>query len=216
MLLLPQSTRAEIKRQRVADLRSVLMARNLKFAEHLLLRGLKPVAFLAARKPHGTRLRYLGGCKCMLCRAANSRYESSRLVARKNGEWNGIVSANRARRHLLRLSAAGVGRRRIASVTGVAASILSEVKKGIRRRIRARTERRILAVDTEIHRALGSRVSAGRTWRLIGRLLDEGFTKGRIAQEALGNERAALQLGRHLIVWRSARNIERFYRRYMY
>jgi len=51
--------------------------------------------------PCGTRAKYMGArCRCMLCRAANSRYETGRLAARKNGDWNGLVPADRARRHL--------------------------------------------------------------------------------------------------------------------
>lgn len=65
---------------------------------------LPSAAALAKDKPHGTRLRYMAGCKCMLCRAANSRYETERAAARKNGDWNGLVSAIHARRHILKLS----------------------------------------------------------------------------------------------------------------
>ena len=70
------------------------------------LDSLRSAADLSATKPHGTRLKYMGGCKCMLCRAANSRYETERAVARKNGDWNGIVDARAARRHILKLSKA--------------------------------------------------------------------------------------------------------------
>jgi len=40
---------------------------------------------------------------------ANSRYETERAVARKNGDWNGIVDARAARRHISKLSKAGIG-----------------------------------------------------------------------------------------------------------
>ena len=58
------------------------------------------IAALKARavaKPHGTRARYSAGCKCMFCRAANSRYKVARALERKNGNANPIVSAERAR-----------------------------------------------------------------------------------------------------------------------
>lgn len=56
-------------------------------------RGLKPVAELAEQRSHGDRLKYLAGCRCVPCRAANSRYEVARAAARKAGDWNGLVPA---------------------------------------------------------------------------------------------------------------------------
>ena len=44
------------------------------------LDSLRSAAVLSIDKPHGTRLKYMGGCKCMLCRAANSRYETERKL----------------------------------------------------------------------------------------------------------------------------------------
>ena len=83
------------------------------------LDSLRSAADLSATKPHGTRLKYMGGCKCMLCRAANSRFETERAVARKNGDWNGIVDARAARRHILKLSKAGVGYKSVADAASV-------------------------------------------------------------------------------------------------
>lgn len=60
-------------------------------------RGLRPIEELAADKPHGTRLRYIAGCKCTPCRRANSDYERQRRAARAAGDWNGLVPADRAR-----------------------------------------------------------------------------------------------------------------------
>jgi hypothetical protein len=48
---------------------------------------LAAVKATCAQKAHGTRARYVGGrCRCMLCRAANSRYQSGRAQAQANGE----------------------------------------------------------------------------------------------------------------------------------
>ena len=93
-------------------------------------RGLRPIAELAAGRPHGTRLRYLAGCKCDACRKANSSYESERQRARKAGDWNGLVDASKARRHLRRLSRQGVGRRVVSEVSDVAESILQQIRSG--------------------------------------------------------------------------------------
>ena len=100
------------------------------------------LAVLRERHPHGTRVRYMTGCKCMLCRAANSRYESDRAVARKNGDWNGIVPATMARCHLLKLSRRGIGRRLIAEACGVSQSTLAAIKARRKTNIQARTSPR--------------------------------------------------------------------------
>jgi len=46
-----------------------------------------------AEEPYGTRHRYLGGCRCVPCRAANSRYSSERAAAQREVDWRGFVPA---------------------------------------------------------------------------------------------------------------------------
>lgn len=139
-------------------------------------RGLKSAAVLAANKPHGSRIRYMAGCRCDECRRANTDYEKDRQIARKNGEWNGIVPAARARRHLSRLSRLGVGRRAVQAATDIADSILVMIRNGARKNIRAQTERLILAVTPA---AAGDRalIDAAPTWVLINELLGSGFRR---------------------------------------
>lgn len=173
-------------------------------------RGLRPAGELSEGRPHGIRLRYIGGCRCDLCRAANRNYERKRLAARKAGDWNGIVSADEARAHLLRLRRLGVGTRSVEACTDIARSILVEIRKGTRKRIRARTARAILAVTPEIARGDRSLVKAGQTWRLVDQLLEEGFTKRRIATE-LGH--SSLQLGREQVTVRNAARVAAVHRR---
>ena len=92
----------------------------------LAARGLKPAAVLAQQRPHGDRLKYVGGCRCAECRKANTEYEKARAKARRAGDWNGIVSAKKARQHILQLRLAG-GRERVTVRTA------SEVEKLHRR-----------------------------------------------------------------------------------
>lgn len=174
---------------------------------------MKPIAMLAEAKPHGTRVKYMGGCRCLPCRAANARYECRRLAARRSGDWNGLIPAGRARQHLLALSRAGVGRRTVADITGVPQSLLHRIRTGRRSRIRARTARRILLVTrTAMNNA--RLVPAGRAWRMIDRLLEEGFTRAEIARR-LGYRGPTLQFSRTRMTARSQMRIERFYRRTM-
>lgn len=154
----------------------------------------------------------MAGCRCSQCRRANSAYESERQRARKNGDWNGIVSAERARKHLRALRKAGVGRRSVHIVTDIAETVLRDINAGRKKRIRARTERLILAV-TPACAADGAYISAAKTWRQIDQLLEEGFTKVRIA-EAIGQKRA-LQLGKKRVTVKNAAAVDRLWRKYM-
>jgi len=177
-------------------------------------RGLRSSAELAETSPHGDRLKYMAGCRCLQCRAANSNYETSRAAARKAGDWNGLVSAKRARAHILKLSRAGVGRRSLAEAADVGETVIVEVRSGKKRQIRKRTETRILAVTAEAV-AGGALVPASRTWLLINRLIKyEGFTRAEIARR-LGYRRPALQLGREFVTAKTAVAVERLYRRLM-
>jgi hypothetical protein len=181
--------------------------------EGLSARGLRPVKELAASRSHGDRLCYMAGCRCVPCRAANSRYETERAAARKAGDWNGLVPADKARRHILKLSKANVGRRALSDVTGTAQSIIAAIRSGKKQQIRKRTETRILAV-TPAAVSGGAIVPAARTWKLINRLLSEGFTKGEIAQ-LLGRKTRNLQIRKDRVTAKTAAAIERLYQRIM-
>jgi hypothetical protein len=173
-------------------------------------RGLKPAAVLAEGRPHGTRLRYVGGCRCDLCRAANRNYERKRAAARAAGDWNGIVSSDNARRHLLALARQGVGTRSVSACSDVSRTILLEVIQRKRLRVRARTERAVLAVTADVARGDASLMSAKGTWRLIENLLEEGYTKKRIAQE-MGHR--SIQLSKKTVTARNASRVAVVYRR---
>jgi hypothetical protein len=177
------------------------------------LDSLRSAADLSLDKPHGTRLKYMGGCKCMLCRAANSRYETERAVVRKNGDWNGIVNARAARRHILKLSKAGVGYKSVADAASVAHTVVAEIRVGRKLRIRQRTERSILAV-TKTAYAGGALIDADPTWKKINTLLDEGFTKSELARR-LGSKTPALQFSHFEVTAKTAARVDRFYRAIM-
>lgn len=174
-------------------------------------RGLRPAEVLAKDRPCGDRLRYVGGCRCDDCRAANAAYERERIRARANGDWNGLVPAHEARKHLRKLSRQGVGRRAIAAASDVGQTTLTAIRKGAKQQIRARTERAILAV-TRAAASDHALVSAGRTWQRIRELLDEGYTEERLARE-LGYATPRLQFGRTRVTVRTDYEVERLHRR---
>lgn len=175
----------------------------------LAARGLKPVSELAAARPHGDRLRYMAGCRCDECRKANSRYESERQKARRNGDWNGVVGTEKARRHIEWLASKGLGRRAIAAAADVGENLIVELRAGRKTGLRARSEKAILAVTPAMasDRAL---VPAGPTWVLVNELLADGVTKTAIARR-LGSKAKvpALQIGTKEVTVRTAYLVER-------
>lgn len=165
----------------------------------------------------GRRAKYIGArCRCLLCRAANSRYETERAAARRAGDHNGLVPAAAARAHLLKLSAAGVGRRAVMAACDVGDTTLQEIRSGAKTQIRHQTERRILSVDQDAA-ADHSVINGAKTRRQIAVLLREGFTKTELAAR-LGSraKTPALQIGgRRRVIAKTAARVDRLYRQVM-
>jgi hypothetical protein len=178
-------------------------------ATNLAARGLRTAADLALTRQHGDRLRYLAGCHCSECRGANTAYERTRSAARKAGDWNGIVPADKARAHLAALSAKNVGRRSVGDVSGVANTLLVDIIAGRKGNIRARTERAILAV-TDAAAADHALIAAGPTWGLIDELIAGGYSKAELAQH-LGYKTRALQFNRDWVTVRNAYDVQRMH-----
>ena len=173
------------------------------------IESLKPVSELGAKKPHGTRLRYMSGCKCMLCRAANSNYEVKRSAARRHGEWNGLVLADKAQKHIAKLSKKGIGYKSVAEITGIAYSTIFKIKSGERKNLRAENEKKILAVSVEAVND-ATKIPAIKTWKQIEWLLEEGFSKAELARR-LGYKTPAIQINRNRVTAKTALKVERFY-----
>lgn len=164
------------------------------------MKGMDPSRF-----EHGDRSRYSLGCRCTECRKANAAYAQQRLIAREAGEWNGYVSAYRARQHLLKLQRQGVGRDAVVAASDVALSTVCGVRRGTQRHIRADTERRLLAVGQDC-RCDSALIDAAPTWRLIDALVAEGYTKARLAG-LLGYTGRGICLDRERITVRNAERV---------
>lgn len=174
--------------------------------------GLKSAGDLAANKPHGNRIRYMAGCRCIPCRAANSNYETERAAARRRGEWNGLVDAKIVRHHLRMLSNRGIGRDTVADITGLSPSTIDLYRTGKRKQLRAMNEKAILAITTDQVVTDAQLISARKTWERLRWMLNEGFTKTEIARR-LGYKSHALQLNKQRITARNAQRVEQLYNR---
>lgn len=106
-------------------------------------------------RAHGTRSRYVAGCRCEPCAASNRKYASLRerygWADQVASRW---VEPNHAHAHILWLRSQGVGLRTISEQSGVARSTLA--KLGRRNRISATSEARILAVQPAPRRVDGT------------------------------------------------------------
>lgn len=179
----------------------------------MTLETLSPAPELAARHPHGVRVRYMAGCRCLKCRMANTNYETARARARAAGDWNGIVDAAPARQHIRQLSRQGVGYKLVAEAADLPTSLVFGIRTGERPRARARTVRKILEVNHAC-RGDAALVSAKSTWRRIEALLEEGYTKAGLAK-MLGYKSPALQFRRDKVTVRTRAKVERLYQRLM-
>lgn len=155
-------------------------------------------------RAHGTRARYVfgpigndwrNGCRCFDCSAAAVLYEKRRQRARARGE-QAYIDASDAREHLQFLRANGIGRRTVATTTGLSQSAVAKIASGKVCRIRHDTADKILAVHTGKARP-GSYVPADRTLAQIDDLVTTlGMTRTAIAQ-APGYRTRALQIGKN-------------------
>lgn len=184
------------------------MASHMKKAKA----SLKPARELAKNYEHGTRMKYMGGCRCLPCRGANSQYETDRMKeVRESGRRTGVVCAREARDHLAWLSYNGVGLRSVHEASGVSLTVLREISMGRKTRIFGKTEHRILEVDLGAM-AAGAIVSSYSTWKLIDRLLEEGFTKTYLARRLGSTSKTpALQIGKEKVLESTRVAVERLY-----
>lgn len=164
---------------------------------------------------HGTRTGYVKGCRCTPCTEANRHDHAARVErAQQGGASTDLVSAARATGHLRILEGQGATQKAMARAAGLNTKTIVDLLNGTRERILPDTEKTVLALTLEdAQRAAvpGSRIPAGPTWELIEDLLERGWPKRWIAQEAgMG---ASLQLSRDLVNAASAQRIAELHAR---
>ena len=166
-------------------------------------------------QPHATRARYMHGCRCLPCRAANSRYQMKRALEQVKGNTNRLVPTDEVRRHIRKLSARGIGYKQIAKIAKINAGTLMKIRNRERVQMQAQGAKRVLAVTTAA-RAPTSTIPAAATWRRLKWLLNVGgFTKTRLAR-LLGSrsKRARIQIQHDRVQVRTAENVKRVYNYY--
>ena len=162
---------------------------------------------------HGVRSSYGGGCRCDLCREANTIYargQRERARRKEDRATRVIVPAGQVRAHLKALSAAGVGYRAVADACGVSIDAPWQILAGRRTRCTEQTARAILSVTTD---ALsdGARVCPRATRARLAELREEGYTLAQIAR-MLGRRSLAIARRRRVRAITHVR-VERLWRR---
>lgn len=161
-------------------------------------------------RTHGTNGGYVRGCRCEACRKAHREYEAAHRKAKPDPE-SGYVAADRARAHLQFLAEHGLGVGAVNVATDIYPSIIIGVRNGTRTRLQKRTEKKILAVTTDLalDRAL---IDAAPTWRRINEMLAFGTAQA-VILDVLDRTGPITRLGRTQVTVRTAALIERLHQR---
>lgn len=129
---------------------------------------------------HGTRSRYVSGCRCDECRRANREYERRRTmmkVAVECGAPSPMVDAEPVRRRIDDLLAGGYSRREICRITGLSRSALHSITTAHHRSgkpvkmVRRETKDAIFAIrgrrSLSGHQVVSARWMAGQVERYL-------------------------------------------------
>ena len=103
----------------------------------------------APEYPHGNINRYRHGCRCLACRVGNAEYQRARRAAHKLNEPDHTVSAELAQEHLASLFKKGIGPKAVEAESGVIKRVVTLIRTGRYRRIRAFFEQRRMGVGVD-------------------------------------------------------------------
>jgi len=126
--------------------------------------------------------------------AAIAEKERRNVEAPKPDDPSELVPARRARAHIKKLAAGGVGVKAIGPSCGVASSVLSRIKSGEIRRTRRSTEAKILSVTVESAARGSAKIDPRETRKRLDDLTGCGlYTKGWLAMQ-MGAKTPNLQI----------------------
>lgn len=138
-----------------------------------------------------SRGRYNMGCRCFACRVANAEYsyEQSHRTGDEETPMVGAEETAEARDRVERWRRSGIGLREIEMWTGVSRSALVTLVNGHHAHGHGPTSRMSRAnhdaiMSADVKRAPGALVSSRHARNALGKLMDAGWPKLRIAREA--------------------------------
>lgn len=139
-----------------------------------------------------SRGRYVQGCRCYMCRVANAEYsreQSHRDGGERDTAMVGAEETAEARERVERWRRLGIGLREIEMWTGVNRSALATLVNGHHAHGDGPTSRMSRAnhdaiMAAEVKRAPGALVPSRHARNALGKLVDAGWPKLRIAREA--------------------------------
>lgn len=210
-------------RQHNCTKRQAAAARGRAYAQRraAIDRTPKPCTHANRTHQHGTYAAYkLDDCRCPPCSKAATDYGRTRERRTAYGTWQPFTDAQPVRDHVLQLMAAGVGLKRITTLTGINGGVMCKLVYGQggkppTRRVRQATADKILAVrPTDL--APGARVDATGTRRRLQALTTLGWSAAQLAHQA-GLDRqvidGAITSTRQQITQANADTIARLYDR---
>jgi hypothetical protein len=156
-------------------------------------------------RAHGTRSRYVHGCRCRPCRDANTDYENRRSKLIVYGQWTPFRPAGITVQRVEWLRREGMGLHTIAELAGTHRSVLQKLLRGETCQVRIETQTAVMAIEPTLENLRPSTlVDAAPTWRLVRGFLAVGFTKAEIGRWVTKDPRTrSLQLHTEKV---SARN----------
>lgn len=165
---------------------------------------------------HGTRARYVRGCRCKPCTKANREYARSRSLEKAWGRGNPLITTGELKERLWLLNSRGIGLRTVSEITGISRTVLSDIRSGKKTNCRKKTRDRVFELDisegVRLHDA--QLVDADPTWVLLNKLIDLGWTRSELGKR-LGSKAKvpSLQIRKGQVTARTEQKVQRLYRR---